>query len=204
MLTVTCDIIGVTPFSFGAPIQSKKETGENHDSFEERTWRERMHVNANGECYIVPGALKNCLAEVAKYLSETVPGKGKATFTKHFEAGIICSEPMLLCNASDVKGETVTCPIGIKSDKVAGERVFVPSDGRRGGTTRVWKTFPVIPTWKTKAEFIVVDPMLIDKPEKIQEYLEHAGKFIGMGRFRPRNNGYYGRFNIENFKAVKG
>ena len=189
MLNVTCDIIGVTPFSFGAPIQSKKETGENHDSFEERTWRERMHVNASGECYIVPGALKNCLAEVAKYLSETVPGKGKSTYTKHFEAGIICSEPMML---------------GVQGDDVEGERVFVPSDGRRGGTTRVWKTFPVLPTWKTQASFIVVDPMLIDKPEKMHEYLSHAGKFIGMGRFRPRNNGYYGRFNIENFKAVKG
>ena len=28
-----------------------------------------------------------------------------------------------------------------------------------------------------------------------------GGQFIGMGRFRPRNNGYYGRFNVENFVA---
>ena len=194
MLKVTCSIIGVTPFSFGAPIQSKKNTGENHDAFEERTWRERMHLNANGECYIVPGALKNCLAEVAKYLSETVPGKGKATYTKHFEAGIICSEPMVLCDSTGAV---------IKGKDVDGERVFVPSDGRRGGTTRVWKTFPVLPSWRTSAEFLVVDPILIDKPGKIGEYIGHAGKFIGMGRFRPRNNGYYGRFNIENFKSSK-
>ena len=27
--------------------------------------------------------------------------------------------------------------------------------------------------------------------------LREAGKFIGIGRFRPRNNGYYGRFDVE-------
>jgi hypothetical protein len=188
MLKVQCTLTGVSPISFSAPIQSKKNTGESHDAFEERTWKERCHIDPSGEVYIVPGALKNCLSEVAKYLSETVPGKGKSTYTKHFEAGIICSEPLML---------------GVNIKHIVGERVFVPSDGRRGGTTRVWKTFPVIKQWTTNVEFLIVDPLLTDKPEKIKEYLEHAGKFIGMGRFRPRNNGYYGRFSVENFRTSK-
>jgi hypothetical protein len=27
-------------------------------------------------------------------------------------------------------------------------------------------------------------------------HLEQAGTFIGIGRFRPRNNGFYGRFRL--------
>jgi hypothetical protein len=30
--------------------------------------------------------------------------------------------------------------------------------------------------------------------------LEAAGRFIGIGRFRPRNNGRYGRFAVENLR----
>ena len=188
MLQCECQIVGVAPISFSAPVQSIKATGESHDAFEERTWRERLHVNGDGEVFIPPTALKNCLADVAKYLSETVPGKGKSTYTKHFEAGILITDPLML---------------GVQGKDVEGERLFVPSDGRRGGGSRVWKTFPVIREWKTKATIYVLDPILMDKPEKIEEYLVHAGKFIGMGRFRPRNNGFYGRFNIEGFKSWK-
>jgi hypothetical protein len=133
-------------------------------------------------------ALKNCLAEVAKFLGETVPGRGKATYTKHFEAGLLVTDPLML---------------GVKAKDVAGERLFVPSDGKRGGGTRVWKTFPVIPKWETRATIYVLDPVLADKPEKIEEYLNHAGKFIGLGRFRPRKNGFNGRFTISEFKVLK-
>ena len=30
-----------------------------------------------------------------------------------------------------------------------------------------------------------------------RKHLEEAGKFIGIGRFRPRNNGFYGRFEVK-------
>lgn len=184
MIACEFDIVGVSPISFSAPIQSTKATGETHDAFEERTWRERTHSDANGEVYIPPMALKNCLSEVAKYLSESIPGKGTSKYTKHIEAGLLVIDPM---------------PLGVKADKIEGERLFVPSDGKRGGGKRVYKTFPVVKQWRTKATVYILDPVI--KPEKVHEYLDHAGKFIGMGRFRPRNNGFYGRFTIENFKT---
>ena len=90
--------------------------------------------------------------------------------------------------------------LGVKAAAVTGERLFVPSDGRPGGGSRVWKIFPVIPAgWTTDISMHVLDPILIDKPDKIEEYLGHAGRFIGMGRFRPINNGFYGRFTVSNF-----
>ena len=182
MKELTFRLTGVSPISFSRPVQSKKNTGENHDAYEDRTWRERLHVNEKGEVYIPPSAVKNMLGECAKYLGETVPGKGKATYTKHFEAGLMCIEPVTL---------------GIKAADVVGERLFVPSDGKRGGGTRVWKTFPVIQSWSGIATVLLLDPVLIDKPEKVIEYMGHAGQFIGLGRFRPRNNGFYGRFTAK-------
>ena len=184
MLKITATLKSVAPISFSGPISSKKETGESHDAFEERTWRERLHVDEKDNVFLPPNFIKNMLAGCAKYLSETVPGKGKSTYTKHFEAGILVTEPMMM---------------GIKGKDVQGERLFVPSDGRRGGTTRVWKTFPIIPTWSVVTAIYALDPILIDKPEKVREYLEYAGKFIGLGRFRPRNNGFYGRFEVTDF-----
>lgn len=194
MLKITCRLTGISPIGFSAPIQSTKATGEGHDAFEERTWRERLPVDAEGKCIIAPMRIKNCLSDVAKYLSETVPGKGKATFTKHFESGILCVDAVPLY---DGNGKTVS------RESVEGLKLFVPSDGKRGGGTRVWKWFPVIQTWYFDPVIYALDPVLIDKQEKIEEYLSHAGKFIGVGWFRPRRNGYFGRFNVSNFKAVK-
>lgn len=188
MLACNATLEGIAPLSFSRPIQSIRDTGEAHDAFEERTWRERIHRDNDGMVFIPPMALKNCLSEVAKYLGESVPGKGKANYTKHFEAGIMVMDPIQL---------------GIKADDVEGERLFVPADGKRGGSSRVWKRFPLIREWRGEATIHVLDPLLIDKPNKIQEYLEHAGKFIGMGRFRPRNNGFYGRFKVAKFAASK-
>jgi len=178
------DVTGVSPLSFSKAITTVKDTGEAHDSFEERTWRERIHVDELGGAFIPPNALKNMLAATARYLSESIPGKGKQTYTKNFEAGIMVVDRLTL---------------NVKAKDIGLERLFVPSDGRPGGSRRVWKNFPILPTWETHGKLVVFDPILTAKPEKILEYLTYAGKFIGFLRFRPRNGGYYGRFEITNF-----
>lgn len=184
MVKCEAKIVGTSPISFGAPIRSLKNTGENHDAFEERVWRERIHRDANGEAFIPPTAIKNCLSDVARYLSESIPGKGKATYTRHFDAGVLVTDPLML---------------GVKADDVPSERLFVPADGKKGSGKRVWKIFGTLPTWKTTATIYLLDPLLCGKPQKVEEYLAHAGKFIGMGRFRARNGGFYGRFRLDDF-----
>ena len=62
-----CTLRGIAPIAFSKPVAAPKKTGERHDDYEERTWRERMHVDAEGHAFIPPMALKNCLSEVAKY-----------------------------------------------------------------------------------------------------------------------------------------
>jgi hypothetical protein len=152
---------------------------ENSADYEKRTWRERLHVNDEGKVYIPPMAFKNCLSDAAKFISMQIPGKGKNTYTKHFEAGVLVMEGLVLDHTKD---------------GVAGEWLFVPADGMRGGTKRVEKCFPVISEWKGEVTFYIFDDTVTFGV--FREHLEAAGQFIGIGRFRPRRNGYYGRFKI--------
>ena len=179
MRTAHAHLKSVSPYSQSKFIVTKKSRDQTHADFERDHWRERLHRDEKGIVFIPPMSFKNCLAEAAKYKSIQIPGKGKSTYTKHFEAGVLCFTPLTL---------------GVKVDDVEGETFHVPSDGRRGGTTRVEKCFPVIRSWEGVVEFLVLDDLIDD--EVFATHLEDAGKFIGIGRFRPRNNGFYGRFKV--------
>jgi hypothetical protein len=158
---------------------------EGNDAYEKRTWRNRIHKNDEGDVFIPPMALKNCLAEAAKFLSVQIPGKGKATYTKHFEAGIMIMDPIL---------------IGLKADDVPGESLFVPADGKRGSGKRVTRTFPLITKWEGSTLVHVIDETITE--DVLRQHLNEAGNLIGMGRFRPRNNGFYGRFTLVALEAT--
>jgi hypothetical protein len=186
MMLANFGLRGISPYSQSRPVQSPKIRGELDDAFERRTWRERIHADEKG-CYIPPMAIKNLLTETAEFLGERVRGKGQATYTKHFKAGILVIDPIYL---------------DIPVDKIEGERLFLNADGRRGGGKRVWRIYPKIPAgWRAEGRLFVVDPVLIDNMSKIKDYLEHGGQLIGIGRFRPINNGFYGRFAVESWSV---
>lgn len=182
MHTVKALLKSVSPYSQSRHYETPKLDKENPRDYEERTWRGRMHVNEDGNVFIPPMAFKNCMAEAAKFLGIQIPGKGKERYTKHFEAGILCFEPLVL---------------PLKADDVPGEWLFVPSDGKRGGGRRVSKCFPLIKEWEGEVEFVVLDDTITK--DVFKEHLIEAGRLIGIGRFRPRNNGFYGRFEILEF-----
>lgn len=186
MRTAVCELKSVSPYSQSRYISEKKSKDETHAAFEKRAWRQRCNSNEDGLIYIPPMAFKNALSEAAKYKSIQIPGKGKATYTKHFEAGVLVVDPLVL---------------PIKLDDVEHEWLHVPSDGRRGGTTRVEKCFPLIRSWSGTINFLVFDDII--EEEVFEEHLRDAGAFIGLGRFRPRNNGFYGRFSVESVNWKK-
>lgn len=183
MKTATATLKSVSPYSQSRHYTTPKLDKENAKDYESRTWRDRMHATPEGNVFIPPMALKNCISEAAKFLSIQVPGKGKATYTKHIEAGVLVTDQ-------------ITLPI--KKDDVPGEWLFVPADGVRGSGKRVEKCFPVIQEWSGDATFYILDDTVTK--EVFANILQQAGMFIGIGRFRPRNNGFYGRFNVEKIK----
>lgn len=183
MKTVIATLKSVSPYSQSRHYSVDKLEKESAHEYEKRTWRERLHVDEKGMVFMPPMSFKNCLSEAAKFLGINIKGKGKATYTKHFEAGVLVVDPLVL---------------SLKKDDVPGEWLFVPADGKRGGGKRVEKCFPVIREWTGDVTFIVLDETITQ--DVFKEHLIEAGKFIGLGRFRPRNNGFYGRFDVVNVK----
>lgn len=188
MNTALAKLKSATPYYQCRPVdpadpkwaKKEKETSQDH---EERTWRSRIHVNEEGNVFIPATSFKNALSEAAKYLSIQIPGKGKATYTKHFEAGVLVPE-------------SLTLPV--KLDDVQCHRLFLPADGKRGSGKRVWKNMPIIHQWEGTVQFLILDENITEPV--FTKILEESGKFIGVGTFRPRQNGMFGRFHVESVK----
>jgi len=180
MKAATCVLESVTPYSQSRHYTEDKLPQELPGAYEKRTWRERCHVNADGNLFIPPMAFMNSVKAAAKYLNRKIPGQRNATYTKHFEAGILVTDALVL---------------PIKKDAMQGEWLFVPSDGRRGGGSRVEKCFPLVPSWQGEVSFYILDDLI--HREIFEEVLVTAGQLVGVGRFRPQNMGYYGRFRVK-------
>lgn len=171
----------VSRYSQSACIQSPKQDREKSDDYEKRTWRERCHVVSDGDnIFIPPMAFANSLKEAAKYLNINIPGQGKATYRKNFDAGVMVLDPLVL---------------PYKVQDIQGESLFVPSDGVQGSGKRVWKTFPYVDNWSGTIEYIIVDDIITE--DVFTRVLVASGTLIGIGRFRPKNRGYYGRFKVD-------
>lgn len=161
----------------------ERDPKETANDFEKRAWRRRLHVDKDGYV-VIPGiTFKNCLTEAAAYLSKKIPGKRNSTYTKHVTSGIFVTESLVL---------------PVKAADVPGEEVFVPADGKRGGGSRVLKTFPYVEEWSGDVTFYVADELVTE--EVFLEHLQQAGMFIGIGVWRPSKNGLWGRFKVEKVK----
>lgn len=156
---------------------------ETKDAYETRTWRSKCHITPDGKVYIPPMAFKMALDKAAKTLGRQIPGKGKSTYTKFFQSGVLVMEPIVL---------------PVTAEEVAMDRIYANADGVRGSGKRVWRNFPRIDTWEAKVPFhVLADEITKDV---FEEHLKQAGAFVGVGRFRPENGGFYGRFEVKDVK----
>lgn len=179
MKTAICKLQSVTPVTFGKFHQTEKLSGELPDSFEQRTWREKLHYKEDGRVYIPGSMFGNCIRESAKFMSIPIKGRGKATYTKHFDSSIIVQNDIVL---------------SIKRDEVQPSIQHVPSDGRPGGTKRVIKFFPIVPEWSGTLTVMIGDDIIT--ADIFEKVIRNAGQLIGIGTWRPRNRGMNGRFEL--------
>lgn len=183
MKICTAHLESASPYSqsrFHDIPREEKETAEDH---EHRTWLERGHYNRDGFTFIPQMAFKFSLETAARFLAIQIPGKGKTLYTKHFKAGILVLEPLVL---------------PIRKDDIEGETFHMNSTGVRGGGKRVKRTYPVIRDWAGDITFHVLDDTITKAV--FERVLVEAGKLIGIGRFRPENGGFYGRFEVKKIR----
>lgn len=189
MKTAIVSIVGESPYSQSRCYDQDvpRLPKELPAAYEERTWRNRMHITKDGSVMMPGTCFANCAKEAAKRLKLQVPGKGRVEYTKYFEAGIMCPNPLIL---------------PVKAEDVPAERLFVPSDGRRGGGKRVWKIFPRIDAWGGDVTFYVFDDIITE--DIFRQVSVAAGLIVGLGRFRPQNCGFYGRFTVASIEWRDG
>lgn len=181
MKTATAELISVTPY-----IQSRyhgidKEEGELAGAYEVRTWKEKAHWGPDGKMFIPCMSLKSSLAAAAKFKSKPIPGKGKATWTKHFLSGV---------------RRMNNVPLDVTRETVGRETILCAVDGKKGGSggKSVMRTFPRVLEWKGTAEFLILDDLITE--EVFLATLKDAGQFIGIGSFRAQNGGFCGCFRV--------
>lgn len=180
MRKVTIELESNSFYSQSKYAEHDPMKGETKEDTDKRCYREHLHVNEKGNVVILGIAIKNALCEAAKFRPQKGPSGGKSTWTKNFEAGLLPLDDM---------------DLGIPQDDVEVEKLFLPSDGKRGSGKRVPKYYPLIPKWKGVCTLYVLDDQITQ--EIFKTYLGEAGLFIGLGRNRPRNNGWYGRFKVK-------
>lgn len=178
--TATVTITGISPLSQSHPQPEAKLPGENHDAFDERTWRSKLNTSAAGTIIIPPHGMHQAIAAAAKYSGKQIPGQGKKTWTAKFTTGLAFLDEI---------------DTGIPADAAQCIVISANADGVRGSGKRVTRRFPIVYQWSSTFDVTVLDPIITDAV--FAEMLEIAGMFIGVGRFRPEKGGQNGRFKID-------
>ena len=186
MRKATVTVKGISPLSWSRFVDTAQLEGEDKQAMEERIWKDRFWCDRAGTLLVPQMAIKNSLVDAAQYLGEKIAGRGNKTWTGKFAAGILVLDPMSL---------------GVTKDALEAEWLMVPGTpgkGKRGTGSRVKKCFPRLTEWGGAAEVYIADEDITEKAFTL--YMETVGKFVGWGRFRPDNRGFYGRFEVVSVK----
>lgn len=168
MRQVTVKVKGITPYSASRPLGIEKDKSEGHEEFDARMWRDKAHCDADGNVFIPGVCFKLALDEVASLLNEKIKGKGNQTYGKVISTATVAMSEMYL---------------GIKKDKLNPIQIYANLDGKRGGSTRGNRMFPIIPSWGGEVDFRIFNDEL--PKEVFERYITQAGLLIGVGRGRP-------------------
>jgi hypothetical protein len=184
MRTFTAALESKSPYSPSHRHDAPKLDKESPSAYDLRTWREHCTVNEDSIVCIPAMAFKQALDITASKLGIRVPGKGTRTWGGYFLGGLVpCVDRF---------------PLGIKKSDVPSIDLWCNSLGRRGASLDVSRRYPVIPSWKTVIEFDVLDNSI---PESvIEHHLTESGLIVGVGRFRPANGGFNGRYVVKSVK----
>lgn len=168
-----------------SPEEFPAKPGENDEAYEIRTWRRRLHLTADGNIFIPATQFNHAVKEAGGRLRMRIPGKGQSEYGKCFKTGVMVQDNLVL---------------PLKGADIPYDRLYVPSAPGSNKGNRVYKNFGRIDSWEGEVKFYILDDQLTE--EVFTKALRHAGLLVGVGRFRPANGGFYGRFGVESVQWV--
>ena len=175
-------IEGTTPILFNRfrdvaiEGKSKKRTG----ALAESDIEDKLYTDENGKAQLPAVYLKNSIVEASKQFK--IVGKGKSTYSK-LVASTVEIEPFY---------------IELNAGKYEVFRISAVNPMTKG---RMMTERPKFNKWSASFEIILNDEAV---PNSVMnEILEHAGKYVGVGDWRPQTKGMFGKFMITSFKVMK-
>jgi len=177
---ISITIEGTTPILFNRfrdtqiEGKSKKRTG----AMAEFDIEDKLYQDEKGKTQLPAVYLKNCIVEASKQFK--IVGKGKSTYSKLIASTI----------------EINPFYIELKADKYEVFRISAVNPMTKG---RMMIERPMYKKWNASFEIILNDEAV--PTSVINEILEHAGKYVGVGDWRPEKKGMFGKFIITSFKV---
>jgi len=180
MEKVKVRIEGTRPLLMHSPNSLSAKSGRGSAIPEPEDEAERaLYKDEKG--HIVVPAL-NLLATIKASSKEyKVPGKGKKTFMNYIFAGLQVSPvnvPLLGLNGEGPKWEIDRRPVVVQR-------------------ARVMRARPKFNEWALEFEVEILDAII--RPENIKEFLESAGRYTGIGDFRP----LFGLFKLAKYEKME-
>jgi hypothetical protein len=171
-------IEGITPILFNRfrdiaiEGKSKKRTGAMAETdIEDKLYLDEKKVQ-------LPSVyIKNSITEASKQFK--IVGKGKSTYSK-LVASTVDIEPFM---------------IELDAGKYEVFRISAVNPMTKG---RMMTERPRFNKWKASFEIILNDAAI--PVSVMNEILEHAGRYVGIGDWRPEKKGMFGKFMIVSFK----
>lgn len=186
MQVATVTLKGASPYSQSKYIDTEafpKNGKETPDAYEKRSWDKRIHLDSQGIPFMPAMSLKKCIEGAASY-SGKIPGQGQATYTKPTKSGLLITDNIEL-RVGDRPA---------RFEDWEGEWLFLDAQGKNGDK-RVKRRMPRLSNWSAIAKIYVLNEVFSD--EILEKILIDAGRFVGVGRFRPEKGGFYGRFTVQ-------
>ncbi len=184
MLAIHVRIRGIAPYSQSKMLDVPRGKNEGYPAFEDRTWKLKAHVAADGDSIVIAGHAVHQMMVLGAQKGRLQPKAAKSA--REGLANRLVTGVMLMGDAST----------SMKLSKAICVPINAHANGKRGSGTRVIRKFPEWPAgWTAEFDVIVVDESLT--LEDVRAAIESGGLVAGLGRFRPENMGHNGRFTVK-------
>ena len=172
-------IIGSSPLLMNRYVEGTvEEIKVRKGDVRKRAVEDKLYLDSDGKPYIPSAYLRGSLVEAGKNVQ--IAGKRKATYSK-----VVGSCVVIYPDAIPLKGSWKPFTITAVNPMTKG---------------RMPVTRPKFDKWELEFEIIATD----DIPrEKLAIILEEAGRYVGIGDWRPQKKGMYGKFTVSKFEETK-
>ena len=183
MKTYNVAITGISPLLMNRPSTLIGDIAKEKTQTEEspvQSAEKKLYINDEKKLYQPETHIKGALVEAGK--DQKVVGKGKSTYSKIVGYAV----------------EINPFEIIHKKQKWTPYSVLAVNPSTRG---RNLLHRPMLKEWEL--EFAITFDEEQIPASILKEILERAGKFVGIGDWRPAKKGRFGKFQVTSFKEAK-